>query len=371
MPSFDMVVVGTGGGHYETDLSAYLFKRRAASWKDGILALEGGSGQGALTRLLEREPHLFRTGESSGDSEAQYSAREIYSFVKGFLITHPHLDHILSMVLAAGALEGDRKRRVIYGLQPTLDAMEDMFGNRLWPNLASWDESDIKQKYLYSLLSTNNYEPIHTNVSVKSFTINHGRNEVGEYTSTAFFVRDDVSRHQFLFFGDVEPDSQVDHPRTIDVWRHAAPMIPEHLSTIFIECSWGANRDDDQLYGHLSPRHLVDELVALATEVVDARRMLARTGDDCPSPNTRPRKKLKMSPVSAADLQGSLKGLRVYVTHCKSDCTDVPGKTCRQVIVDEVKALVKAMDLGMDIVAAEQGMRIGACCVLFLQREHG
>jgi hypothetical protein len=62
MPTFDLVVVGSGGGPYETNLSSsvsflsplrkdhksflsvdrYLFKPCDTSWKDGIVALEAG-----------------------------------------------------------------------------------------------------------------------------------------------------------------------------------------------------------------------------------------------------------------------------------------------------------------------------------------
>jgi 3',5'-cyclic-nucleotide phosphodiesterase len=76
MPTFDLVVVGSGGGPYETNLSSYvlsffplakgrtsvptrsnrrkswnryLFKPCDASWKDGMIALEAGEAQ---TRIL-------------------------------------------------------------------------------------------------------------------------------------------------------------------------------------------------------------------------------------------------------------------------------------------------------------------------------
>ena len=68
MPTFDLVVVGSGGGPYETNLSSsvsrlvpfslrvrltlynasvdrYLFKTCDTSWKDGIIALEAGEAQ--------------------------------------------------------------------------------------------------------------------------------------------------------------------------------------------------------------------------------------------------------------------------------------------------------------------------------------
>lgn len=68
-------------------------------------------------------------------------------------------------------------------------------------------------------------------------------------------------------------------PQTINLWRTIAPNISSGtLSTLFIECSWPSGRPDSHLYGHLTPEHLHDELVALATEVVKHRRHVLTIG---------------------------------------------------------------------------------------------
>ena len=41
--AFEMLIVGSGGGPDQTNLSHYLVKPKDASWRDGILSLEGGS----------------------------------------------------------------------------------------------------------------------------------------------------------------------------------------------------------------------------------------------------------------------------------------------------------------------------------------
>lgn len=189
MPIFDMVVVGSGGGPDETNLSAYvripplprvdsprgelniacrryLVKSRDTAWKDGILALEAGSGQGALTQLLLRDPRLFNAPEET--TSKPHSASEIYSFVRSvsissiygsvyryvpwearsYLISHAHLDHVNSLVLSAGSLRGPRKR--IYAAKQTLQDLESVFSDRIWPNLASWNEDDEDHKLLYT-----------------------------------------------------------------------------------------------------------------------------------------------------------------------------------------------------------------------------
>ncbi|KAF8894434.1 cAMP phosphodiesterases class-II-domain-containing protein [Infundibulicybe gibba] len=333
MPTFDMVVIGSGGGPDETNLSAYLFKPSGIDWDDDLLALEAGSGQGALNRLLLQNPDLF--GPSDDNKSKHYSAAGIYSRVRCFLITHAHLDHVNSLVMSAGSLGGARKR--ICAAKQTLQDLESVFSDRLWPNLASWNEDDEDYKLLYtSLRADNKYKSIYPDVSVRIMPVSHGCYESGNYDSAAFFVRRDSTGKEFLFFGDVEPDSVAAYPQTLNVWRAAAPKIPNKLSNIFIECSWPSGRADNLLYGHLNPEHLMDELTALATEVVHFR-------------------KGTQNPV---DIRGALDGVRVIIIHCKDDMTGKYTQPTRNIITQQVKTLMECTGLGAEILAAEPGMCI-------------
>jgi cAMP phosphodiesterase len=219
----------------------------------------------------------------------------------------------------------------------------------------------------------------------------HGKNETaGDYTSSAFFIRHDPTRKEFLFFGDVSPDSLViaddahsgtaAAPLTIAVWRVAAPKIPDTLSTIFIECSWPSGRPDELLYGHLSPEHVVDELVALAAEVTKARTAAAKradrdnnnNGDTTTTTTTARRKRKKLrTDTSSTDSSSSpskpLAGLRVYIIHCKED-EDLEREHERpiaRIIRDQVDALVQAKGLGAEVFSAEQGMTISTFFLFF------
>jgi cAMP phosphodiesterase len=194
-------------------------------------------------------------------------------------------------------------------------------------------------------------------VSLRYFPLNHGNNESGIYDSNAFFIRHDPTGKEFLFFGDVEPDSLASRKQTLLVWHAAAPKIPDVLSTIFIECSWPLSRPDSQLYGHLNPRHLADELTTLAAEVVSVRR----TGQREPSSSTIPciprlRKRQKKNPIASEDLRGSLEGLRVYIIHCKDSMDSRPdAKPIRELILEQVRKAVEPKELGVEIFSAVQG----------------
>ncbi|KAG7092179.1 hypothetical protein E1B28_008548 [Marasmius oreades] len=342
---FDMIVVGSGGGPDETNLSSYLLKRAGTCWEDGIIAVEAGSGPGALSRLLLQNPALF---------DEPCSAADIYSYVRCYLLSHAHLDHINGLVISAGSLGGPRKR--VYGIKKVLQDLESVFSDRLWPNLASWDEEDADYKLLYSTLySDGRYQPIPPDVSVQTMLLNHGANESGPYESAAFFIRDDPSEREFIFFGDVEPDSLSPKPRTRDVWRLAAPKIPNKLSTIFIECSWPSERPDDLLFGHLNPQHLKSELRALATEVHNHKHSNKSRKSAKPQ-----RKRQKRNPISDAELRGILTGLRIYIIHCKDrlDSVGPDSRPMRDIILEQVKSELDPLKLGVEILAAFPGMHI-------------
>ncbi|KAK7043747.1 3',5'-cyclic-nucleotide phosphodiesterase pde1 [Paramarasmius palmivorus] len=346
--AFDMVVIGSGGGPDEQFLSSYLLKPARKSWEDGIIALEAGSGPGALKRLLHKNPNLF------GDEPR--SAAEIFSSIQCYLITHAHLDHINGLIISAGTvtLKGPRKR--VYGVKKALEDLETVFSDRIWPNLASWKEEDEDYKLLYSAVSPNEtYQAIFPDVSVQTVVINHGSNQSGTYESAAFFVRDDISKQEFIFFGDVEPDSLAAVPRTINVWRLAAPRIGHTLSTIFIECSWPSGRPDDCLFGHLNPEHLTNELTALATEVYYHRNSQQTT-----SKSVKPQKKRqKRNPPTLGELRGVLDGVRVYIIHCKDQLDEPLDRPMREVIWEQVKSLMNPLELGVEILSAAPGMHIG------------
>ncbi|KAF8275201.1 cAMP phosphodiesterases class-II-domain-containing protein [Lactarius quietus] len=336
MPTFDLVVVGSGGGPFETNLSSYLLKPCEVPWTDGIIALEAGSGIGTLYQLINRNATLFDG----------LSAHQVYSLIHCFLISHAHLDHVAGLILSAGSLQGCRKR--VCAPPSALKTLETIFSDRIWPNLASWDENDAPFKLLYHQLNFDDaYETVfRDSVSVRAMPVLHGQNDtLGDYESSAFFVRHDASGQQFLFFGDVSPDSLAAHtPQTIAVWRTAAPLIPHALSALFIECSWPSGRPDERLFGHLSPEHLVDELVVLAAEPERRRKRM------------KCRRKMSADPPPLP--QGPLAGLRVYIIHCKEDLEGKYEKPISQVIRDQVDALVQAKGLGAEVLSADQGMTI-------------
>ena len=92
-------------------------------------------------------------------------------------------------------------------------------------------------------------------------------------SSSAYFIRNDETGKEVLIWGDVEPDSVSISPRNHIVWDDAATkVVSGSLKAIFIECSFDDSVRNEDLYGHLCPRHLVAELTFLAHSVMALRK---------------------------------------------------------------------------------------------------
>ncbi|KAH9906434.1 cAMP phosphodiesterases class-II-domain-containing protein [Xylariomycetidae sp. FL2044] len=112
----------------------------------------------------------------------------------------------------------------------------------------------------------------------RSSTMGHAssgqeRESICVYDSSAYFIRDGATGREVLIFGDVEPDSISLSPRNLIIWQEAAPrFVKGNLNAIFIECSYDDSQPDDRLFGHLTPRYVIQEMKALATQVEACRR---------------------------------------------------------------------------------------------------
>lgn len=222
--------------------------------------------------------------------------------------------------------------------------------------------------------------------------------------STAYFIRTESTpttpKREILIFGDVEPDSLSDTPRTAHIWSEAAPKIAAGILTgIFIEVSYTNAQADKVLFGHLNPRHLLVELSTLADMVRESKKAraarkrkrlensggasttvtadrkksapsAARGGIDTPSftddevATDRSRQQTptlttmtthhtaaQSVPTSAAPADNPLKGVKIMVIHVKDTHLDGPvvGDTILREL-NEGEEDLKAMGKGLGCV---------------------
>ncbi|CAE6475826.1 unnamed protein product [Rhizoctonia solani] len=436
---FDLVVVGCGGGHDETNLSGYFLKPRDKQWSDGILGLEAGSGYGALKQLFgSTHPHLFSSLFKPQTSKRPYSATDkahtVFTHLRAYLISHAHLDHCASLIISSGSLPGPTRH--ILGTQSVLEDLERCIWKpgRCWPRIVGWDQSNSSNtaggilRALKLAPSTDitgdrdeEYVPIGAGLDdlvVRVVPVSHGCS----YTSSAFFIRHARTRHEFLFFGDVEADptpvssasSPVSSPLTSScpsarpllspIWKHTAHLFTSNrLRALLIECSYPAGRPESQLFGHLSVEGLRKEIKVLAEEVAKTRPngiqvAKAREVDrpqtngiakvrtslrlplkrkatlELPYPRTRSLTKSPTPSVTKSHTStppGPLTGLRVIVTHCKEPPPgfDLQGApTIADYIVRQLRHGVGALgpdETGVEYVAAHQGDEFGELSSLF------
>ena len=252
------------------------------------------------------------------------------NYVSTYLITHPHLDHLSGFAINTAAFQHTTRPKKLAALPHTISAVKaHVFNDTIWPNLSD-EEGGVGLVSFQRLTEGGNlalgegdgrgYIEVCDGLAVKGWTVSHGkcmkqhgqRGSVSQefsfaasgdgrrgsrssnplspgyrrkslshsevslepsvVDSSAFFILDERSGKEILFFGDVEPDSISLYPRTHRVWADAAPKIAAGLlSAIFIECSYDDSQPDEMLFGHLNPRHLIAELSTLAEKVTNFR----------------------------------------------------------------------------------------------------
>ena len=296
-PRFAVVVLGAQGGIVSDDLSAYLV---ASAGSDDFVCLDAGS----VFTGLERAAAL---GSLGPDARADTTLRQR---IRGYLISHPHLDHLAGLLLAA---PDDLPGKFIGGSESTLATIRDhLFNGTVWANFFA-DIGPAPQLGLYRplpLMSGQATALPGVDLSVETWPLNHPGG------SSAFLLtgpREDA----LLYLGDTGPDAPGDD-RLAHLWARVAPLIRAgRLRALFIEVSYPDPRPDDRLFGHLTPQRLHSELQRLA---------------------------------AAVDPRGTpLRGLVVAITHIK------PAPDAASRIREQLAALP---DLGVRLIFPAQGRRL-------------
>jgi cAMP phosphodiesterase len=241
-PVFKVIPLGVMGGNDESNLSAYAL---AVTGTDAYVCLDAGTlyygiGQAIAAKLFEGT--VFEVLQKN---------------LKGYLISHPHLDHVAGLILNSP----DDSPKPIYGLAFCLKVLrEEYFNWKSWPNFGNEGEKPLLNKYRYTTLSTEKEMPLEqTSMSVRAFSLSHSH----PYQSTAFLIRhaDDY----LLYVGDTGADAVEKSNKLHTLWQSISPLIAAgHLKAIFIEVSFSNAQPDQFLFGHLTPRLLMEEMKILS-----------------------------------------------------------------------------------------------------------
>ncbi|KAL4975667.1 cAMP phosphodiesterases class-II-domain-containing protein [Aspergillus desertorum] len=330
----DRLSQGPTGGPREDRVTGILVRSTATDWAPNtMVAVDAGTLLAGIVHVMEKcrsKNGIVTSGPFAG-LHLPYetngaNAKHVFKKIVGrVLITHPHLDHVSALAMNIPILTKENGPKTVAALPSVVDAMKThIFNNLIWPNFSDEDEGIGLITYQRLANGGNpmlgsgdeqGYTQAGDGLLVRGFSVSHGRCRVKSGTerhrqsissagqgerrpsewdsiysqspssnleaswttveSSAFFLRDQKTGVEIIIFGDVEPDSISLNPRNRRVWEIAAPKVASGtLRAIFIECSYADSTEDVYLFGHLCPRHLVDELSVLAARVADIKGIM-------------------------------------------------------------------------------------------------
>lgn len=310
-PKFVCVVLGSGGGPREDNLSGYMI------WPAGLSGEAAFLDAGTLTVGIRKAIELGNLWDFDVPADSDLTLEGfVLKNAKAYLISHAHMDHIAAMVINSP----EDSKKDILGIASTTTYLQDhVFNWMVWPNFGDAGPGFQLKQYHYVTLVPGEETPISTtSMTVEAYLLSHST----PYESTAFLIQHEGN--YVLYFGDTGPDVVEKSDRMETVWKRVAPLVKESkLLGIFLEVSYAEGRPDNLLFGHLTPSWLMAELQNLA-ELTDPE-----------NPDQ------------------SLKDLKVVVSHIKPMFKRVPAV---EFVIS--KELTMLNDLGVEFVIPFQGMRI-------------
>lgn len=289
---FSIVPLGVKGGVDESNLSAYMV---AAKGTHDYICLDAGT-------------LYFGIQKSISNRVFSKPADEVLKkYIKGYLISHAHLDHIAGLIINS---PNDTAKN-IYALSTCIETIKThYFTWKSWANFTDEGEAPLLKKYHYEVLSPDSITVIkNTGMTVKAFSLSHSGLQ-----SAAFLISNGNS--YILYLGDTGPDEIEKSHNLHLLWEAMAPLIKnKQLKAILIETSFPDEQPDKALFGHLNPHWLMNEMEDLAN-------------------------------VAGKSV---LKGFTLIITHAKPP----------QVSIDKIKKQVRIENkLGLRILFPQQGKAI-------------
>ena len=301
-PGFDVIVLGALGGIQDGNLTSYLIRPHGDR---NAIACDAGSLVNGLKVAQERG--VFgdvRVPDGSTDSVIGHVLK---NEIKGYLISHAHLDHLAGLVVVSP----DDSNKTIYSLPSVGMLIEQNYFNwKAWPNMLDRGQQPQLKKYHLETLTPGEAKGLAgTRMTVTPFPLDHGGAE-----STAFLI--DSGGEAILCFGDTGPDEVQKVSNMQNVWKAVAERVRQRtLKAIILEVSYTSDRPDHLLFGHMTPKWIHKALHEL---------------DQAAGGN-------------------ALRGLPVVVSHIKYSLTD---KQPQEAVRRELEA---ENDLGVQFVLPEQG----------------
>ncbi|WP_117232851.1 MBL fold metallo-hydrolase [Vibrio maerlii] len=305
--SFEAITLGSKGGIQDGNLTSFMLKSEADS---NYVLLDAGSVVNGL--IVAEEKGTFNGIEVPEDSPYTKVGYMLREKIKGYFISHAHLDHVAGMIISSP----DDSNKPIYGLESTNKALMDNYFNwSAWPNFGNDGKGYKLNKYQYVNLMPEQWTPVSdTKMEVMALPLRHSGGR-----STAFLMKNPAGE-VFVYFGDTGPDLVEKASAMNNVWENLAPYVKQDkLKGIIIEVSFTNSTPDKSLFGHLTPNWLMKELS-------------------------------KLEELSG---EGSLEGLNVVVSHIKYSLKK--GEDPKEVIKAQLEEI---NDKGINFIYPTQGEKM-------------
>ncbi len=239
---FKIIPLGVHGGLEENNLSSYLVANKNS---DKYIALDAGTLHAGIEIVGKK--YFGKT-----------ATKALQENISAYFISHPHLDHLAGLIQNAPA---DTKK-TIYGLPFTVDAIsKHYFSWDTWANFGDMGETpQLKKYHLQEMKTDESILDSSSGLSVKAFPLSHS----SPGKSSAFLV-ENTNNNYLLYLGDTGADT-IEHQSNLrDLWQQVGSLITNHrLKSIMIEVSYPNSQPNNQLFGHLKPKLLNQELQKLS-----------------------------------------------------------------------------------------------------------
>jgi 3',5'-cyclic-nucleotide phosphodiesterase len=303
---FELITLGDSGGIQDGNLSAFLLRVLS---EPNYIALDAGT---IVNGINQAQLHnAFANLPLKTDSSLSFTGNILHHHIKGYLISHGHLDHVVGLLIASP----EDNSKPIYGLKSVNQTMSDNYFN--WQAWANFTDRGIPPKLnKYHVIDLKPQQPTqikNTALKVTAFSLSH------PLESTAFVL--EYNNNIFVYFGDTGPDQVEKEGKLAAVWQFIAQLMKSKtLRGMVIEVSFDNQTPDHLLFGHLTPKWLMAELTQFNAKVENKAQ-------------------LKDIPIIISHIKYSIKN------------TDDPRIKIKQQLEDINK-------LGFNFVLAKQGQRL-------------
>lgn len=258
-PAFELVVLGGKGGIQDGNLSAFLL--RALS-DQTYVSLDAGTLVNGINIAQQR--NAFDELTLVQDPQWNTTGTILRHHVKGYLISHGHLDHVAGLLISSP----EDSAKPIYALPSVNQTLLDSYFN--WQGWANFTNKGLpprlNQYQLVDLVPQKSHSIADTSLKVTAFSLSH------PLESTAFVIEN--NQDLFVYLGDTGPDQIEKQGKLKALWQYLAERLKEkRLRALVIEVSFANQRPDTLLFGHLTPKWLIQELTQFHALVEDKAKI--------------------------------------------------------------------------------------------------